>query len=104
MTPQIVGSKGNPHHIACLFYHSSGSFLAYRKDALVGINALLPDIDFQPFSDFLRKEHELLLLATLRISKDQLPFSNTTGCELEDFTDSHTTTGHELKDQAVPEF
>ena len=55
-------------------------------------------------SDFLRKEHQLSLLATLRISEHQLSFINIPGLELEDFTYSHTTTGHELKDQAVPEF
>ena len=73
MTPQIMGPEMNAHHTTRFCHHLSCSLITNRENALMELNAIFPDIVFEPVCEPLWDEDEFLLPTTLGISKGQSP-------------------------------
>jgi hypothetical protein len=68
---------------------------------LLGPNFLISDVIFKPVSYLLRDENNLYPSATVGITEHKLSILNIPGSELQDFTNSHPTSGHQLQDKSV---
>jgi len=101
MSPEVMGFEMDSNKVTGLFYHSPDSRIGDGEDPLIRSNSRIPDKVFEPVSHLLRNEGYLCLLATFRISENKLSLFNISGSELQDLTDSHTTTGHKLQHKTV---
>src|SRR5512137_2318704 len=101
MPPQIVWPEMNAHHTAGLGDHFPCCLIAYRKNPLIGLNPLFPDVVLEPVGEFLWDEDEFVLPATLGVSEGQSSFSDIRGGKLQHLADPHSSSCHQLQYQPV---
>ncbi len=68
------------------------------------LNSLVPDILFESVGHFLWDEYVLPLFLAFGVSERQLSVLDVSGSQLQDFTDSHSASGHQFQDEAVSWF
>ena len=96
-----MGSQMNSDQIAGLLYNNSGSSVGYRKNHILGFDAIVTDIFFEPVRDFLGQEGDLRLFSAFWIPNDSLPVFDILRCEFENLADTHATPCHELQHQPI---
>lgn len=69
---------------------------------MVRLDPFIADVSSEPISNLLWNVYDLLFLATFGISEEQFPLLYIVRSELQNLADSHTPSGHELQDEAVP--
>jgi hypothetical protein len=72
-----------------------------REYPIAGCIAHLQRVFAQSIRYFLWDEHEFVFLAAFRLTKNQFPVLQVSQSQLQHFTDSHTTTGHQFKNQPI---
>jgi hypothetical protein len=97
-----MGFQMNSDQIAGLLDNNPGSSVGYRKNPILGFDAIVTDIILEPVRHFLRQEGNLRLFSTFWIPNDSLPVFDILGCEFENLADPHARTGHEFEHKTIP--
>ena len=101
MTSQVVWTDIHSDTLPSLFDNEPCRSVANREDAVIGLQSFLPDVFLESVPDLLRDEDNLFLFTAFRIFQDQLLFLDIPWGQLQGFTHSDTSPGHELQEHAV---
>jgi hypothetical protein len=101
MLTQVMRSEFDTDQFAGFDHHHSGSLIGNREYPIAGCIAHLQRVFAQSIRYFLWDEHEFVFLAAFRLTKNQFPVLQVSQSQLQHFTDSHTTTGHQFKNQPI---
>ena len=96
-----MGLQMDPHNLPRLLDHHSRRWIGNRENPLVRLDLVLTYKFLQAMGQLLGNEGNLSLTPALgRLDVDPPPF-NITGPQIENFTDSHPTSGHQFQDEPV---
>ncbi len=102
MPAQIVRSQFDPNLTTGFPHYSSGRFVTYPENPLIGIGAGLFHIFLQSISHLPGNENEFHLLSTLGFPDGQFPSIDVMGCQVQKLPDPHPTPCRDLQKKLVP--
>ena len=92
----------NSDQIACFLDNNPGSSLGYRKNSILGFDAIVTDVFLESVRDFLGQEGNLRLFSAFWIPDNGLSVFDILGREFENLADSHACKGHEFENETIP--